>query len=368
MNQCVETVSQVFLGARLQCAKCHNHPFELDPGQLLRPGAFFHRVQRRLTQRPGEMFVYTSFSGDVTQPRTGQVMAPWLPQVGSIETRDDVDRRLAFTEWLVSPDNPYFARIEVNRIWSQLFTRGIVEPIDDFRDSNPPSNDQLLDALAKDFVESGFDRKHLLRVLLNSRTYQASFQPNDSNREDGKYFSHQEPRLLAAEQLLDAINHTLSLDQNLGHLPQGTRATQLPAPDLVKVDFLKVFGQPERARFARAKGPTTPTWAWPWNCSTVRRFTNSSRTQQPVSSDTPGGGYGRSGDYRAISGRPVSMAVPVRAEGRDRPLQNEPRGTCPGTGRRRLGPVQYGRIPVSALTPPSVCLSLRRPRRVTAKP
>jgi hypothetical protein len=248
MNECVETVSQVFLGARLQCAKCHNHPFERwTQDNYYGLGAFFHRVQRRLTQRPGEMFVYTSFSGDVTQPRTGQVMAPWLPQVGSIETRDDVDRRLAFTEWLVSPDNPYFARIEVNRIWSQLFARGIVEPIDDFRDSNPPSNDQLLDALAKDFVESGFDRKHLLRVLLNSRTYQASFQPNDSNREDGKYFSHQEPRLLAAEQLLDAINHTLSLDQNFGHLPQGTRATQLPAPDLVKVDFLKVFGQPERS-------------------------------------------------------------------------------------------------------------------------
>lgn len=248
MNECVETISQVFLGARLQCAKCHNHPFERwTQDNYYGLGAFFNRVQRRKTQRPGEMFVYTSFSGDVTQPRTGQVMAPWLPQVGSIESPDDTDRRTAFADWLVNPDNPYFARIEANRIWSQLFSRGIVEPIDDFRDSNPPSNAALLDALAKDFAESGYDRKHLLRVILNSRTYQASYQTTEFNRDDAKYFSHQEPRMLGAEQLLDAINRTLALEQKFGSLPAGTLATQLPAPDVVKVDFLKVFGQPERS-------------------------------------------------------------------------------------------------------------------------
>jgi hypothetical protein len=248
MNECVETISQVFLGARLQCAKCHNHPFERwTQDNYYGLGAFFNRVQRRKTDRPGEMFVYTSFSGDVTQPRTGQVMAPWLPQVGSIESPNDVDRRDAFAQWLVNPDNPYFARIEANRIWSQLFARGIVDPIDDFRDSNPPSNAALLDALAKDFVESGYDRKHLLRVILNSRTYQASYKTTKQNQEDTKYFSHQAPRLLGAEQLLDAINRTLGLEQKFGSLPAGTLATQLPAPDVVKVDFLKVFGQPERS-------------------------------------------------------------------------------------------------------------------------
>ncbi|MDZ4849917.1 MAG: DUF1549 domain-containing protein [Pirellulaceae bacterium] len=248
MNECVETISQVFLGARLQCAKCHNHPFERwTQDNYYGLGAFFNRVQRRKTERPGEMFVYTSFSGDVTQPRTGQVMAPWLPQAGSIESPNETDRRIAFADWLVNPDNPYFARIEANRIWSQLFARGIVDPIDDFRDSNPPSNAALLDALAKDFVESGYDRKHLLRAILNSRTYQASYQTTEFNQEDSKYFSHQEPRLLGAEQLLDAINRTLALEQKFGSLPAGTLATQLPAPDVVKVDFLKVFGQPERS-------------------------------------------------------------------------------------------------------------------------
>ncbi len=248
MNECVETISQVFLGARLQCAKCHNHPFERwTQDNYYGLGAFFNRVQRRQTDRPGEMFVYTSFSGDVTQPRTGQVMSPWLPQTGSIESNTNADRRAAFAEWLVDSDNPYFARIEANRIWSQLFARGIVDPIDDFRDSNPPSNAPLLDALAKDFIDSGYDRKHLLRVILNSRTYQASYQTTEFNQEDNKYFSHQEPRLLDAEQLLDAINRTLALEQTFGSLPAGTLATQLPAPDVVKVDFLKVFGQPERS-------------------------------------------------------------------------------------------------------------------------
>ncbi len=145
------------------------------------------------------------------------------------------------------PDNPYFARIEVNRIWSNLFARGIVDPIDDFRDSNPPSNEPLLDALAKDFVANGYDRKKILKTILRSRTYQAGFQTNPFNQDDTKYFSHQEPRLLGAEQLLDAINQALGTTQSFGNLPTEMKATQLPAPDLAKNDFLKVFGQPERA-------------------------------------------------------------------------------------------------------------------------
>ncbi len=256
MNECVETISQVFLGARLQCAKCHNHPFERwTQDNYYGLGTFFHRVQRRKTPRPGEVFVYDSDAGEVTQPRTNQTMLPWLPGIGSITAENDQDRRKTFAEWLTSTDNPYFARIEANRIWSQLFSRGIVDPIDDFRDSNPPSNGPLLDALAKDFVVSGFDRKHILRIILNSRTYQASYETNESNQSDQIYFSHQEPRLLSAEQLLDGINQSLGLSQTFGNLPVGTRATQLPAPDLAKVDFLKTFGQPERRTVCACERP-----------------------------------------------------------------------------------------------------------------
>jgi hypothetical protein len=248
MNECVETISQVFLGARLQCAKCHNHPFERwTQDNYYGLGAFFNRVQRRKTQRPGEMFVWTAATGEVTQPRTGQKMKPWLPRVGSMDVDDNQDRRDAFAEWLVDAGNPYFSRIEANRIWSQLFSRGIVDPIDDFRDSNPPVNRPLLDALAAEFTESGFDSKQLLRTILHSRTYQASYQTNAFNQDDTLYFSHQQPRMLGAEQLLDAVNHATGLTQTLGNLPAGTKATHLPAPDIAKVDFLKIFGQPERS-------------------------------------------------------------------------------------------------------------------------
>ncbi len=123
--------------------------------------------------------------------------------------------------------------------------RGIVEPVDDFRDSNPPSNAALLDALAKDFVEHGFDRKHVIRTILNSRTYQLSSRKNEFNANDTKYFSHANTRLLSAEQLLDAICQVTGVAEKFAGLPGGVRATQLPSPDVDNY-FLKIFGQPQR--------------------------------------------------------------------------------------------------------------------------
>lgn len=246
-NDCVETISQVFLGARLQCAKCHNHPFERwTQDNYYGMAAFFNRVQRKQTPKPDEMFIWASQSGEVTQPRTGQQMKPWLPVQGDVENAQVEDRRILFADWLTQKDNPFFGKIEANRIWSHLLGRGIVDPPDDFRDSNPPSNAALLGALAKDFAEHGYDRKHVIRTILNSRTYQASFEPNSFNQDDTKYFSHFQPRLLSAEQLLDAICQVTGRPETFGSLPASTKATQLPAPDLVKNDFLKIFGQPER--------------------------------------------------------------------------------------------------------------------------
>jgi hypothetical protein len=135
--------------------------------------------------------------------------------------------------------------VEVNRIWGQMLGRGIVEPVDDFRDSNPPSSAALLAALADDFSKNGYDRKRVVRTILNSRTYQLSSRKNEFNVSDMKYFSHANTRLLAAEQLLDAICQVTSVSEKFSGLPAGTRATQLPSPD-VDSDFLKVFGQPAR--------------------------------------------------------------------------------------------------------------------------
>ena len=247
MNECVETISQLFLGARLQCAKCHNHPFERwTQDNYFGMGAFFNRVERKKTRRSDELFVWSATSGEVTQPRTGQEMQPWAPGIGAVAVTDSTDRRLKFADWLTDPANPFFAKVEVNRIWSHLLGRGIVDPTDDFRDSNPPSNAKLLDALAADFVEHEYDRKHVIRTILNSNTYQSSIQANEFNRDDTKYFSHYLPRLLTAEQLLDAICHVTGVPEVFGSLPPGTKATQLPAPDLLKHDFLRVFGQPAR--------------------------------------------------------------------------------------------------------------------------
>jgi hypothetical protein len=256
-NDCVETVAQVFLGARMQCAKCHNHPFERwSQDNYYGMAAFFNRVQRKKSVRTDEFLIYTTNAGEVTQPRTGKQMKPWLPMKGEIEPPASTDRRDPFLAWLTAKDNPFLAKVEANRIWSHLFGRGIVEPNDDFRESNPPSNAALLDALAKDFADHGFDRKHVLRAILNSRTYQADFRPNDFNKDDVKYFSHYQPRLMTAEQLLDAICSVTALPEAFPNLPAGTKATQIPAPDLVKHEFLKIFGQPERQTVCQCERTT----------------------------------------------------------------------------------------------------------------
>ncbi len=245
-NDCTETTSQLFLGIRIQCAKCHNHPFERwTQDNYYGIGAFFNRVQRKASADGAEQIVWVARAGEVVQPRTGQQMKPWLPLSGDAEVTADSDRRGALVDWLRTPDNPFFAQAEVNRIWGHLMGRGIVEPVDDFRASNPPSNPALLAALAEDFVASGFDRKHIIRVILNSQTYQLSARTNDFNTEDTKYFSHARTRLLSAEQLLDAICMVTGVEEKYAGLPAGTLATQLPSPD-VNHEFLKVFGQPPR--------------------------------------------------------------------------------------------------------------------------
>lgn len=245
-NECTETTSQVFLGVRIQCAKCHNHPFERwTQDNYYGIGAFFHRIARKPGSTPEELVVFASREGEITQPRTGKQMPPWLPLQGEANLPAEEDRRQAFAEWLTQPDNPFFARVAVNRIWGHLMGRGIVEPVDDFRDSNPPANAPLLDALAADFAGHGFDWKHSLRTILNSRTYQLSSRKNAFNAQDVKYASHAATRLQTAEQLLDGICAVTGVAEKYAGLPAGIRATQLPSPD-VDHPFLKTFGQPAR--------------------------------------------------------------------------------------------------------------------------
>jgi hypothetical protein len=251
-----ETTAQLFFGIRMQCAKCHNHPFERwTQDDYYSMAAFFARVRRKRDplepganpKQPGggAEIVYDGRSGEVTQPRTGQTMNPKF-MGGDVPTiAAGIDRRRVLADWLTSRDNPFFAKSIVNRIWYHLNGKGIVDPVDDFRDSNPSANDELLDALAKDFVAHKFDVKHLIRVIMNSRTYQLSAETNKYNADDNKYFSHAVTKLLTAEQLLDAICTVTEVPEKFPGMPLGTRAVQLPDGDPTN-PFLKTFGQPAR--------------------------------------------------------------------------------------------------------------------------
>jgi hypothetical protein len=245
-RDCAETVAQLFLGVRIQCARCHNHPFDRwSQDNYYGIGAVFARVQRRPIDDSGEILVSLDRHGELTNPRTEQASVPWVPAADDFEADKDPDRRAAFARWLTSADNPFFARVAVNRIWADLLGRGIVDPPDDFRADNPPAHPELLDELAAAFVAAGFDQKELIRGILNSRIYQLSSRTNGFNQDDTRYFSHASARLLTAEQLLDAISHVTGVPERFVGLPAGTHATALPSPDFGN-DFLKLFGQPAR--------------------------------------------------------------------------------------------------------------------------
>ena len=249
-----EATAQLFLGVRMQCAKCHNHPFERwTQDDYYGMAAWFARVRQKTdpaaaggkkNPQAAEVIVVAR-DGDVSQPRTGKVMRPHFPGGTDADVKPGRDRREAFADWLTAPDNPFFARSVANRIWFHLTGKGIVDPVDDFRESNPASNDELLTALAREFVGSGYDLRHLIRTVMRSRTYQLSAVPNETNKDDTRYFSHATTKLLTAEQLLDALCDVTGVPEKFPGLPAGTRAVQLPDGE-VNHPFLKAFGQPAR--------------------------------------------------------------------------------------------------------------------------
>jgi Protein of unknown function (DUF1553) len=187
---------------------------------------------------------------EVKHPKDGRIVEPQY-LVASLGTPPPPipkqgDQRTALVDWLTSKENPFFARAIVNRVWSYFFGRGIIEPVDDIRASNPPVNEPLLNALAKDFTDHGFDLKYLMKTIANSRTYQASIRSNDWNTDDLINFSHQIPRRLSAEQLADAISTATGSKFKFPDVPEGFRAVELPDPHVETSGFLDLFGRPQR--------------------------------------------------------------------------------------------------------------------------
>ena len=225
-----ELVSQVFLGVRLQCANCHNHPLDRwtqDDYHGL--AAVFARLERG---RDGE----GRRRGAVTNPRTGEPAVPRIPG-RALPRRRQATAATAFADWLTAPDNPYFARAAVNRLWRAMFGRGLVEPVDDLRDTNPATHPELLDRLADDFVKHGYDLRHTLRLIALSETYGRSAAATPGNRADDRFYSHAYRRPLEPEVLADALADVTGVSDRYGDEPLGTRAVALvdprtPAPSL----------------------------------------------------------------------------------------------------------------------------------------
>ncbi len=258
-----EETGQVFLGVRLTCARCHNHPFErLSQADYYGFAAFFARVGTKTSQDFGvfgnETIIVAREDGEVGHPRTGQVMKP-TPLYGK-PVATGFDRRQALADWLVAPTNRMFARNIVNRYAAYLLGRGLVEPIDDMRATNPPSNAALLDALADDFVKSGFDVKHLMRTIMNSRLYQLDSRPAAGNATDTHYYSHYQVKRLAAEPLLDAIDAATGVPTKFEKVPLGTKAIELPDARYNNY-FLSTFGKPRREAVCECERVSEPNLA-----------------------------------------------------------------------------------------------------------
>jgi hypothetical protein len=241
-----ENVTQAFLGQRLTCARCHNHPLEKwTQKQYYQFANLFSRVGLKNGDRAGESVVYAKAAGDINHPRLLRPLAPTPLDGKPIALDSAEDRRLAFAAWLTSADNQYFARNIVNRVWGNLMGRGLVDPIDDVRATNPASNEELFEAVTKDFIKSGFDIKHLIRTVMNSATYQLASEANATNQADNIYYSKYIVKRLPAEVLLDAMSQVTGVPTAFAGYPAGTRAMQLPDVRVTS-RFLSVFGRPER--------------------------------------------------------------------------------------------------------------------------
>lgn len=240
-----ENTTVAFMGLRLTCARCHNHPLEkFTQVDYYKMANLFARVRQKAGDTAGEIVVYNSDAGDIPHPRLNKPLPP-APLEGKEISLDASGRRELLAEWLTSPQNKQFSRTVVNRVWANFMGKGLVDPVDDLRSTNPPSNEPLMNALVDDFVKHGYDIKHLASIIMNSATYQRTWQTNPTNINDDRYYSHYLVKRLPAEVMLDAISQVTGVPTPFEDFPPGTRALQLP-DTAVESYFLDAFGRPDR--------------------------------------------------------------------------------------------------------------------------
>jgi hypothetical protein len=253
-----ENVAQVFMGIRVQCAQCHNHPFDrwtMDDYYSF--AAFFSQVGRKPAEDYRELIIFNSGGGEVNHPIGGRQMPPKFLG-GPVADVQGKDRRVVLAEWLTSADNPYFASSVANRVWAHFFGIGIVEPVDDIRISNPPSNPELITTLGHKLAEYKYDFKQIVRDICNSHTYQRSTERNESNQEDEKNFAHSRIRRIPAESLLDCYSQVTETQEKFQGLPLGSRAVQIANGQSTNY-FLTTFGRSPRNTACACEATTEPT-------------------------------------------------------------------------------------------------------------
>ena len=253
-----ENVAQVFMGMRIQCAQCHNHPFDRwTQDDYYGFAAFFSQIGRKQAEDQRETIIFNSGGGEVKHPIGNRPMPPKFLGGNAPDVKGK-DRRVVLAKWLASPENPWFATSFANRVWAHFFGSGIVEPVDDFRVSNPATNPELLEELGKRFTNSKYDLKALVRDICNSRTYQRSTRRNESNQADERNFAHANLRRIKAENLLDAITLVTETKDKFKGLPLGARATQI-ADGSTSTYFLTTFGRATRETVCSCEVKMEPT-------------------------------------------------------------------------------------------------------------
>ncbi len=277
LHQVTADTAQVFLGQRLQCARCHHHPYEKwGQEDYFGLAGFYTRLGRKSFGEPPPYFTSPNVTISEIHPLTQKAIEPKYLDGQIAKFGPEEDPRQALVDWMAKPENPFFSKALVNRLWGHFFARGIVQEIDDLRETNPPSNPELLDALAKEFVQRKFDVKHVVRLIVTSRTYQLASAPTEQNSSDRQNFARYYARRFPAEVMLDAVDQATGVKSNFSNMSTDSRAVDLPHEGFGNY-FLDAFDRPRRATACDCERSTSAT------LSQVLLLANSDEVENKIS-------------------------------------------------------------------------------------